>query len=42
MYVGCVVLSGLVRVHIIPPSGSQAGVPMFHQLGLAAHRWAGE
>lgn len=42
MYVGCVVLSRPVRVRVNPPSGSWAGVPMFHQLGLAAHRWAGE
>ena len=40
MYVGCVVLSGLVCVRVNPPSGSWAGVPTFHQVGLATHRWA--
>lgn len=40
MYVGCVALSGPVCARVNPPSGSWAGVPTFHQVGLATHRWA--
>ena len=40
MYVGCVVLSGPVCARVNPPGGSWAGVPTFHQVGSAAHRWA--
>ena len=40
MYLGCVVLSGSVCARVNPPSGSWAGVPTFHQVGLATHRWA--